>query len=130
MPVSVRREVVLPIDREEVWRALTDAERLAEWFANEVELDPRPGGEGIFRWADGAERRAVVETVDEPARFSFEWGEEGSEETTSVDFTLEEVAQGTRLTVVESAPSTLQACGGEWAWAWELWALAYRPALV
>ena len=36
----IRREIVLPAPREEVWDALTDAERLEEWFANDVERRP------------------------------------------------------------------------------------------
>ena len=37
--MEVTREIVLPAPREEVWAALTEAERLEEWFANEVEFD-------------------------------------------------------------------------------------------
>src|SRR5919206_1324499 len=58
--VEVTREVVVPAPPEEVWQALTEAERLEEWFANEVELDVRPGGAGRFRWDDGDERYAGV----------------------------------------------------------------------
>ena len=56
--MEVRREIVLEAPVEEVWAALTEPERLEEWFANDVELDVRPGGEGVFRWGDGDERRA------------------------------------------------------------------------
>lgn len=129
METEIRREIVVPARREEVWEALTDAERLEEWFANEVELDPRPGGEGLFRWADGEERRATVEVVEEPRRFSFDWISEDAAVTT-VEFTLEEVGEDTRLTVVESARATLQACAGEWAWALELQASARHAQLV
>ena len=63
--MQVEREIVFPESPAELWEALTEPERLEEWFASEVELDPRPGGAGIFRWAegeerDGAERRATV----------------------------------------------------------------------
>src|SRR2546430_11285834 len=51
--VEIEREIVFPASPEEVWEALTEPERLEEWFATEVELDARPGGEGIFRWGDG-----------------------------------------------------------------------------
>ena len=39
----IRKEIVLPATRDDVWEALTDAERLEDWFANDVELDLRPG---------------------------------------------------------------------------------------
>jgi uncharacterized protein YndB with AHSA1/START domain len=61
--LRVAREIVVPESTDDVWEALTDAERLEEWFATEVELDPRPGGEGIFRWGDGDERRATVREI-------------------------------------------------------------------
>ena len=58
--MEVTRTVVLPVTRDEAWEALTEPERLREWFANDVELDVRPGGEGMFRWDNGESRRAVV----------------------------------------------------------------------
>src|SRR2546423_11537253 len=63
--MEVRREIVLDAPREEVWAALTEAERLEEWFANDVELDARPGGEGGFRWGDGGRRRAGAGAIGE-----------------------------------------------------------------
>ena len=44
--MEVTREVVLEAPVEEVWAALTEPERLEEWFANDVELELEPGGEG------------------------------------------------------------------------------------
>jgi uncharacterized protein YndB with AHSA1/START domain len=115
--VEVRREIVLPAGRDEVWAALTEPERLEEWFANDVELDARPGGAGVFRWSNGEERRAVVEAVDPEERLELALDEDGS-----VEFTLEDDPDGTRLTVVETAPEPL-ACAAEWAWGVELWTL-------
>src|SRR5207244_1770761 len=84
-----------------------------EWFANEVELDPRPGGTGVFRWGDGEERRATVREVEPVERLVLDWDDAGE-----VVFTLEEVPEGTRLEVRETAP--------EWSTALELHALAWR----
>lgn len=128
MTTEVRREILLPAAPDEVWSALTEPERLREWFANDVELDPRPGGVGTFRWDDGAERHAVIEVAETGRRLSFDWSDGEAGEAGTVDFTIEEVADGTRLTVVETAPAGLQACAGEWAWALELLALALQPA--
>ena len=114
--MEVRREIVLPVERDEVWAALTEADRLAEWFANEVELDPRPGGTGVFRWENGEELHAVVEAVEPEERLAL-----ALDDASSVEFTLDDDPSGTRLTVVESAPGP-QACAGEWSWgiAWSL----------
>ena len=61
--MDVRREIVFPADPAEVWEALTEPERLEDWFATEVELEPTPGGRGTFRWGNGEERTASVEEV-------------------------------------------------------------------
>ena len=112
--MEIVREVVFPVPPDEVWEALTEPERLEEWFANDVELDPRPGGGGVFRWDNGEERRAVVEEAEPGERLALEW-EDGGE----VVFTLEEVEEGTRLTVRETSP--------DFATALALQALAWAP---
>jgi uncharacterized protein YndB with AHSA1/START domain len=106
----IRKEIVLPAGRHEVWQALTDAERLEEWFANDVELDLRPGGGASFRWSNGEERHAVVTEIEPERRLAFDWEDEGT-----VEFMLDDDADGTRLVVVESSPAwstalELQAC--------------------
>ncbi len=95
--MEVTREVELPVTPDEAWDALTDPERLEEWFANEVELDLREGGDGLFRWDDGEERHAVVEEVDPLRRFAFAW--DGGR----VVIELEERDGSTLVRVTESA---------------------------
>ena len=56
----IRKEIVLPASRDDVWEALTEPER----------------------------------------RLSFDWDDEGS-----VEFTLDDDPDGTRLVVVESSPA-------------------------
>jgi uncharacterized protein YndB with AHSA1/START domain len=98
--MRIHREIVLDAPREEVWEALTDPERLEDWFANDVELDLRPGGGARFRWSNGEERHAVVTEVEPGERLAFDWEDEGE-----VEFTLEDDAGGTLLTVVETSPA-------------------------
>ena len=126
--LEIRREVVLDAPAEEVWEALTDAGRLGEWFANEVDLEPEPGGEGVFRWGDGTVRRASVEVVEPQHRFAFRWHDEASDlPPARVEITLAETPNGTRVSVVESLPAGLTALAGEWSWGIEL--LASLPRL-
>jgi uncharacterized protein YndB with AHSA1/START domain len=108
----IRREIVLPAPREEVWEALTDAERLEDWFANDVDFDLRPGGGASFRWSNGEERTATVTEVEPERRLAFEWDDEGE-----VEFTLDDDGDGTRLTVTETDPA--------WTTALELQASAF-----
>jgi uncharacterized protein YndB with AHSA1/START domain len=97
--VEVTREIVFPVPPDEVWEALTDPEQLEEWFANDVELDAQEGGEGVFRWGDGEERHATVIEATPGERLVLDWDDEGT-----VELTLEEVEEGTRLLVRESTP--------------------------
>lgn len=77
--MEVTREVVLEAPVEEVWDALTDPERLEEWFAE-----------------DGEERQLVVVEVETARRVVYTW-EEGR-----VAIELEEVGAGTRVVVTET----------------------------
>src|SRR5260370_29362153 len=100
----IRREIVLPAPREEVWEALTEPDRLEDWFANDVDLDLRPGGGASFRWSNGEERHATVTEVDHERRLSFEWDHEGA-----VELTLGDDVDRTRLSAVESSPHWIPA---------------------
>lgn len=113
--MEVTRELVFPVPAEELWEALTDPEQLEEWFANDVELDPREGGEGVFRWENGEERHATVIAVEPGEKLVLDWDDDGE-----VEFTLEEVEAGTRLLVRETSR--------EWSTALELHACALALA--
>ncbi|MGH2935316.1 MAG: SRPBCC family protein [Gaiellaceae bacterium] len=113
--MQIEREIVFPESPSELWEALTEPERLEEWFSTEAELDARPGGAGVFRWGDGEERRATVREVTEDERLVLDWDDDGGE----VVLELEEVEDGTRLHVVETSP--------EFSTALELHALAWSP---
>lgn len=97
-----------PIDR--VWRAITDSEAIAEWLmANDFEprvghrftfrTDPAPGFDGIVH--------CEVLEVEEPWKLSYRWT--GGPLDTVIAFTLEAVADGTRLTLRHSGFSGLKA---------------------
>jgi uncharacterized protein YndB with AHSA1/START domain len=111
------KEIVLPAPREEVWEALTDPDRLEDWFANTVELDLRPGGGASFRWGNGEERHATFTEVEPERRLAFEWEKDGE-----VAFTLDDDPDGTRLTVVETTPA--------WSTAIELQAIELQASAL
>jgi uncharacterized protein YndB with AHSA1/START domain len=108
---TVEREITIPATPAEVWPAVTRSDEVSLWFGADVELDVRPGGRGVFRWPDGTERHAVVEEVEPEHRLSFRWlpfqhtAERDVEAipSTRVEITLDEVAEGTRVRVVEQA---------------------------
>ena len=57
--MEIMREIEIAADaRTTSGRPSPRRQQLEEWFANEVELDPRPGGRGVFRWDNGEDARA------------------------------------------------------------------------
>jgi uncharacterized protein YndB with AHSA1/START domain len=119
---AVHRAVVLPVDRDRAWAAVTDADQLACWLADDVELDPRAGGAAVFRWEDGETRDAVVEEVVEHQRISWSWTDAHGD-ASLVELTLDEVEGGTRVSVVEvqltalrDGDATLAPAGTPSAW--------------
>jgi uncharacterized protein YndB with AHSA1/START domain len=113
-----------PIDRElettaaptAVWEALTDPDRLGDWLEADVELEVRPGGAGRFSFADGEERRAMVETVRPGTELTFSWwrsddaGVATDPGTTTVTFLIEATpAGGTILRLREAAAIQVRA---------------------
>jgi uncharacterized protein YndB with AHSA1/START domain len=109
----VERDTLIEATPEEVWEAITDEDRLEEWMAEEVELDPVGGGDASFRSGDG-ERSGTVRTVEEPERFAFTWSRPGEDESL-VEFTIEAVPHGTRLTVVETPIGPTAIAAGGWS---------------
>ena len=113
--LEIRREVMLHAAREDVWSALTEPELIERWLADEVELDPREGGEVRFRYEDGEERRGRVEEIVPAERLRIRWRREQRSET-EVEFVLADAAVGTRLLVIESGPALApRASAAAWA---------------
>jgi uncharacterized protein YndB with AHSA1/START domain len=105
-PDRIERTVELAHPPARVWAALTTAEGLGTWFSNQATVDLRPGGAASLTWTRGPTVELRVERVEEPTVFAFTWPVQGLPDDdprrTYVEFTLEPVGAGTRLTVVES----------------------------
>jgi uncharacterized protein YndB with AHSA1/START domain len=112
-PDRIERTVDVAHAPDKVWAALTTAEGLGAWFGNEATIDLRPGGSAQMKWAEGHIADMRVERVEEPTVFAFTWHIYGLPEDdprrTYVEFTLEPVGAGTRLTVVETGFAQLSA---------------------
>ena len=91
-------QTVVPATPEETWEALTDPDHLGEWFADDAEVELRPGGDLQI-----GDRSGFVEEVVESERFVFWWAAEG-EESSRVEIELEPAVSGTRVRVVETRP--------------------------
>lgn len=105
-PDRIERVVEISQPPDAVWAAITTAEGLAAWFGHEATIDLRPGGTARMSWNDGPTVEMRVERVEEPTVFGFTWPVFGMPEDdprrTYVEFTLEPVGAGTRLTVAET----------------------------
>ena len=105
-PDRIERTVHIAHPPSRVWAALTTAEGLGTWFGNSATIDLRPGGSAHMSWTSGDQKDMRIERVEEPTVFGFTWSIYGlpddDERRTYVEFTLEPVDGGTRLTVVES----------------------------
>lgn len=105
-PDRIERVVEIAHPPAKVWAALTTAEGLSTWFGNQATIDLSPGGSAQMTWTNGHQASMRVERVEEPKVFGFTWHIYGLPEDdprrTYVEFTLEPLGTGTRLTVVES----------------------------
>ncbi|MEU5883999.1 SRPBCC domain-containing protein [Spirillospora sp. NPDC047279] len=105
-PDRIERTVEVSKPPEKVWAALTTSEGLSAWFGQEATIELRPGGPARMSWDGGHAVDMRVERVEEPNVFAFTWPIYGLPDDdprrTYVEFTLEPVTAGTRLTVVET----------------------------
>jgi uncharacterized protein YndB with AHSA1/START domain len=138
MTNTIRRELLIPQPREQVWRGITDSTALAEWmFPND--FLPRIGHRFTFqvppnpkRNFDGLVVNCEVLECEPPSRLAFSW-EAGGLIGTQVTFRLELEGEGTRLVFEHSGfdfsqPWVEQAFhGAEYGWATMLKQL---PAVV
>lgn len=99
---DVAREAYLDADPAEVWEAVTEPERLGDWFGAAVEGDVAQGEVLRFTAPDGTERRAVVERADPQRALVFRWLPTDDDPSSRVAITIVEVPDGTVLRVVET----------------------------
>jgi uncharacterized protein YndB with AHSA1/START domain len=110
----IEKLVSLDVQRSHVWRGLTDVSQFNAWFGSALTGEFTPGAEVsgtlTFRGFEHVTITVWIETMEPERFFSFRWHpyaiepgvDYSAEPTTLVSFTLEDVAGGTRLTIVES----------------------------
>ncbi|MEO7999335.1 MAG: SRPBCC family protein [Gemmatimonadaceae bacterium] len=110
----IEKQVTLDAARSRVWRALTDVKQFNAWFGVNLTTPFAPGaeisGQITIKNYEHVVMQIWIESINPETFFSFRWHpnaiepnvDYSSEPTTLVAFTLEEVAGGTKLTIVES----------------------------
>ncbi|CAN5359950.1 SRPBCC family protein [soil metagenome] len=114
MSDRIEKIVELKAPVEKVWRALTDHTEFSKWFGAELDGPFVPGKttRGVVNGCGHGSIPLSVEVVkmEKPHLFSYKWHpaaidpavDYSQEPLTLVEFRLEPIAAGTRLTVVES----------------------------
>jgi uncharacterized protein YndB with AHSA1/START domain len=110
----IEKNVLLRAPKSRVWRALTNAEEFGSWFGARLDtgfaVGKQASGNITHPGYEHLKLEVTVERMEAEDLFSFRWHpyaidpevDYSQEPTTLVEFRLEEVAEGTRLTVVES----------------------------
>jgi uncharacterized protein YndB with AHSA1/START domain len=110
----VEKRTVLNASHSRVWRAITAAKEFGTWFRMNLEGEFAPGATIRGKLTvPGYEHVTIdmqVEKIEPERYFSYRWHpyavdpavDYSAEPTTLVEFTLEETAGGTALTIVES----------------------------
>jgi uncharacterized protein YndB with AHSA1/START domain len=108
----IQKTMILRAPRSKVWRALTDSAQFGEWFQARLEGPFARGrkvrGPMTYPGYEHLTFEVTVEQMEPERLFSWRWQPGGdpdidpAEPTTLVVFELEEIPEGTRLTVTES----------------------------
>lgn len=99
---TIEREIRIDASPEVVYEVVSRPEHLREWWPDEAELDPVPGGVGVISFGDTSApthvQPIVVVEADPPRRFSFRWIHGAGEDampTNSLLVTFDLVPSGT-----------------------------------
>ncbi len=110
----IEKEILLRAPRARVWKALTTASEFGAWFGVKLESEFSPGarvkGQLTFKPYEHIIFDFIVDRIEPEHFFSYRWHpyaldpkvDYSSETPTLVEFRLEAVPEGTRLTVIES----------------------------
>jgi uncharacterized protein YndB with AHSA1/START domain len=92
---GVRYVRILGAPPEEVWKAVTEPERLRVWMDASATVEPRVGGPFELRWNEREQMCGVVQEWDPPRLLEITWHER--HEAGVVRFELDRADGGTRL---------------------------------
>jgi uncharacterized protein YndB with AHSA1/START domain len=118
MSDTIEREITIGAPIERVWELITRPEHVGAWFGDAgAEIDLRPGGALTLRWEEYGTVHGRIERIEPMTLFSYRWApykEPGGTEpvdgnSTLIEFMLSETGDGTRLRVVESGFTSLDA---------------------
>jgi uncharacterized protein YndB with AHSA1/START domain len=141
---TVRREIDLPLEGDELWSLIADGEAWEGWLGDDVDLAVEPGATGSVVDDDGVERTVSIERVDDGERVEFVWWPTAEPERRSrVDLVVVPRPDGSSLRITETfLPGPTLVCSARareamaradlhWGIRFaSLWCAAHAPARV
>ncbi|MEQ8766657.1 MAG: SRPBCC domain-containing protein [Planctomycetota bacterium] len=134
LPLGGDREfeqtVLLNVEHETVWNAITDPSHIARWFSDRTVFQGHQGGLVAYIWDTLGEVRGTIVDIQPQKLLHITWDLPEEEARTEVVYNLVPTSQGTRLEVLHQGFGE----GEEWdremrraeiAWASELRALKF-----
>ena len=90
---AIEKRVELDADPDRVWRALTDARELAQWFPDAGAFDLAAQTDGAFVWKNHGSYAVRVEAFEPPTYLAWRWVRDAETDidtgvTTLVEFRL------------------------------------------
>lgn len=111
----IEKEIVLNAPGSQVWNAIADAKKFGEWFQVDMSGVEFMAGQPVhakmtYPGHEGKPFEMVIDRIEPERLFSFRWHPYGidpnvdysGEPMTLIEFRLEEVEGGTKLTITES----------------------------
>jgi uncharacterized protein YndB with AHSA1/START domain len=110
----IEKQILLRAPRGRVWRALTNAQEFGTWFRVKFDgafvVGKRITGQVTHPGYEHVKFEALIERMDAERFFSYRWHpyavdpkvDYSKEPMTLLEFTLDEVPEGTKLSIVES----------------------------
>ena len=101
MDEEIRQTTLVRAEPEKVYDGIASAEGLNAWFTFNSELDPRPGGDIVFRWKDWGpgkytnDASGKVVEAKRPEKFVFQWRPDNPSHATTIEMVFEKVSEGT-----------------------------------
>jgi uncharacterized protein YndB with AHSA1/START domain len=125
--LRLAKEIEINAPVVEVWKALTEAEELKNWFPLEARVTPGVGGKIFLSWGPDCEGEAEIVAWEPNKRFA------AKEQLALIEWSLESSGGKTILRLVQSGSSTGADWENEWLestnYGWGFMLLSLRWAL-
>jgi uncharacterized protein YndB with AHSA1/START domain len=117
----IEREFVTKASKDRVFNAITDPEQIVSWFPDAIEGDLKKGERVVFEFKGHGKSQVYIVAVDPTDYFAYRWVPGSNTDpagvgkdildrpNTLVDFRLEEIPEGTKVSLRESGFASLPA---------------------